>query len=92
MNYRIIKTNEQYIVQRQNTDKYWQHIGFIRPFREKGANYFHAVVELVGSYNGAKENNLFEATTFVLWKNGFSVRAAEELTPILIEKISSSGH
>ena len=87
MQYRLLKTNEQYIVQRQNTKQQWQHIGFVRPFREKGANYFHSVVQLVGSYYGSKENNLFEGVTFVLWTNGFSVNAAEELAPSLIKQI-----
>ena len=90
---RLVQTPDLYLVQaeQQDNDKaWWVTVGTIRKFRQRGAWYYHSVVNFVGSYSGSKENNLFEGITFVLWKNGMSVGQAEKIAPSLIDNMLSA--
>jgi hypothetical protein len=85
--YQILKTKDLYLVQ-QMQNEWFVTVGIIRKFRQRGAWYYHAVVNHVGSHRSTKENSFFQAVTTVLWLNGMSVYDAEQIAPSIIEKFN----
>ena len=81
--YRILNTEDLHLVQMQQKD-WFVTVGTIRKYRERGAWYFHAVVNFVGSHHSSKENSFFQAVTYILWRNGMSVYDAEQIAPDII--------
>ena len=83
--YKLTKIKNLYLVEKENLDLSWQSIGHIRSHRERGTNFWHAV--LTTRHTGSMWNEFSDAVAWVLWSDGLSIEDADDLAARLLSTL-----